>query len=135
MAKKVKLVDGTEFTCFDILNRSYYYQGIQRNSLTFYFDTSTTVLSKLIEKFTDNNCSSIIISDDEDESSFVYNYYQIIDQIGTGTYSSVSEGPVSSDSDKKCLFVKVLQTSYSERLLSQHDEAIDDIIIALLEGK
>lgn len=128
---KIKMFNGTEIPCFGALGQAYYYQGIQRDSITFYFDPENVTISSLIENFTEENCKAItIVSDD---SEYVHYNYQIIDQIGTGNYSSVAGGPVSANDERKCLFVRVLQTTYTERLWEQHDEAIDDIVISILE--
>lgn len=129
---KIRMFDGTEIPCFGASGIAYYYQGVQRDSLTFYFDPEAVTIATLIAKITEDNCKTITIVDEDGE--YVHSNYQIVDQIGTGNYSAVAGGPVSADAERRCLYARVIQTTLSERMIVQHDEAIDDIIVSILEG-
>ena len=126
----IKLFDGTEFPCLGVGGKGYYYQGMNRDSLTFCFDKDSVSISDLVEKFTEDNCKAITIIGDTES---VYYNYKIIDQIGIGNYSSIADGPVSPSDDMKCLFVRLIQTTLSERLWERHEEELNNIIVSLLE--
>lgn len=131
---RIQLANGVTFPCIGVASRNIYYQGVQRDCLTFYFDTELVKLQDLINFFNSTNCSVINIINAKNDEGFSHFNYQIQNECGIADYSAVADGPVGNDDDFKCLFVRMIQTTAQERLLMQHEEVLNNLIISSLEG-
>lgn len=130
--EKIRLSNGTEFPCFGVSSRAIFYSGIQRDCLSFYFDTTLVNLADLVAAFTTENCDVITIVDESGE--YQHYDYQIRNECGIARYSIVADGPVGREDDRDCLFVRMAQMTLQEKMLLEHDAAIDDLVISILEG-
>ena len=128
---KIILLDGTELESLGVHGRTITYQGINRDSLIFIFDPNVVDINTVKEKFTPENCESIILVEDHDE--FIHENYCIRTELGQTDRSlllneiSRNDGVQSSE----VVYVKMAQMSYTEMQVKKQQEAI---IINSLEG-
>lgn len=131
---KIILLDGTELESLGVHGRTITYQGINRDSLIFIFDPNVVDINTVKEKFTPENCESIILVEDHDE--FIHENYCIRTELGQTDRSlllneiSRNDGVQSSE----VVYVKMAQMSYTEMQVKKQQEAIDALIINSLEG-
>ena len=130
---KVILSNGREIEALGVHGRSISYQGVQRDSLIFLFEVENESLSDALEDFTAENCGSITLKND-DEEQFIHEHYTIRTEVGYGFKDLVLTGGISGKDDTKVVYVRMAQTTLLERTVESQQEAIDNLIVAALEG-
>ena len=130
---KVTLSNGKELEALGVHGRSISYQGVQRDSLIFLFEIENESLSDALEDFTAENCGSITLKND-DEELFIHEHYTIRTELGYGFKDLVLTGGISGKDDTKVVYVRMAQTTLLERTVESQQEAIDNLIVAALEG-
>ena len=130
---KVTLSNGKELEALGVHGRSISYQGVQRDSLIFLFEIENESLSDALEDFTAENCGSITLTND-DKEQFIHEHYTIRTELGYGFKDFVLTGGISGKDDTKVVYVRMAQTTLLERTVESQQEAIDNLIVAALEG-
>ncbi|MBQ3426549.1 MAG: hypothetical protein IJH37_05315 [Clostridia bacterium] len=130
---KVILSNGKELEAKGVHGRSINYQGVQRDSLIFLFDAESESLTDALEDFTAENCAAVTLEGDNGER-FIYEHYTIRTELGYGYKDFVLTGGVSGKDDSKVVYVRMAQTTLLERTVESQQEAIDNLIAAVLEG-
>lgn len=130
---KVTLTDGKVFQILGAHGRTINYQGVQRDVLTFMFDPEKVSLDDVLEAFTETACSSLAITDDEG-NTFFHEYYTIRVEAGIGYKDMVVSGGTSTAETAQTVFVKMAQTTLTERTIQQQQDTIDALVVAVLEG-
>ncbi len=127
----VKLADGKEFEVLGVHGRNMYYQGVSRDCLIFLFDPEAVSYAEARELFTENNCTAIEVSDGN--GVYLHENYTMRIETGEGFISHILDGSVGQDT-RKCVFVKMAQSTLTERKILEQQAAIDALVVAALEG-
>ncbi len=127
----VKLADGKEFKALGVQGRNTYYQGVSRDCLIFLFDPEAVSYAEVCADFTESNCAAIEVSDDN--GKYLHENYTIRIETGEGLISYVLEGSVGQDT-RECVFVKMAQSTLTERKILEQQAVIDALVVSALEG-
>ena len=142
--KYVELVDGTRYELLECYGSKANHNGVQRDSLTFIMDSSVST-EELLNKFTPENCVNMTLDVVYEEldpetgkpktNSTIFENYTIRLTTGTGYYQyAIPDDEHSTETnDRKVSYVKMAQSTLSERTILQQQAEIDDLIIAVLE--
>lgn len=130
---KVTLTDGKVFQILGVHGKTMNYQGVTRDSLIFLFDPDKVSLDSVLEAFTEKACSSIAITDD-DGNTFFHEDYTIRIEAGTGYKEMIMTGGVASTDTDQTVYVRMAQTTLTERTIQQQQDTIDALVVAVLEG-
>lgn len=130
---KVTLADGKNFEVLGVHGRSINYQGVTRDSLVFLFEPEKVSLDTVLEAFNESTCSSLAITDDEG-NTFIHEHYTLRIEAGIGCKDMVMSGGVSGNDTEQSVYVRMAQTTLSERTILQQQDTIDALVVALLEG-
>lgn len=127
---KIILADGTEKTAIIVTGGQKYYQGANRDALTFVFEE--TSLDKIDEIFTDVNCESItLIGDDESEN--IHKGYvlrtELVKKPVVVTPATDSEAEVT----EMRVMVTMAQRTYAESKIATIAEEVTNTQLALCE--
>jgi len=128
---KIQLANGAQLDALGVHGQNIFYQGINRDCLTFLFDPETVSLEVVCAAFVPENCTAIQITDDT--GTFLHENYTIRVQAGTGCQEYVLTGSVKEDTGL-CVFVKMAQSTLAERQILEQQAAIDALVVAALEG-
>lgn len=130
---KIVLSNGKELEALGVHGRSLNYQGVMRDSLIFLFDPAVVSVEDAMADFTEDACSVITIVE-EDGSMFFHENYTVRIEAGCGYKEMITSGGVSGNDVSQSTYVRMAQTTLSERTLQQQQETIDALIVAVLEG-
>ena len=130
---KVTLSNGKEIEALGVHGRNISYQGVQRDSLLFLFEIDNESLTDAMTDFTAENCKVVTLESDDGEQ-FIHEHYTIRTELGYGFKDLVLTGGVSGKDDTKVVYVRMAQTTLLERTVENQQEAIDNLIVAALEG-
>ena len=130
---KVILSNGRGIEALGVHGRNISYQGVQRDSLIFLFEIENESLADAMTDFTDENCAVVTLESDDGER-FIHEHYTIRTELGYGYKDLVLTGGVSGNDDTKVVYVRMAQTTLMERTVESQQEAIDNLIVAALEG-
>lgn len=136
----LKFADNSTMECQGVHSNTAFYQGVERQCLTFLFDQDKS-LTELQEKFTAENLAAFYIIDDSGE--YLYENYTIRISLGCGEKERVLVSGVAVLADKEfdtVAYVQMAQSTLAERAILGHDiaitqqqEVIDSLLIASLE--
>lgn len=124
------LQNGEQFQVKGVHGQNIFYQGINRDCLTFLFDARTDI-NEIVKNFTAENCKKIVIEDGENK--YLHENYTIRIALGLG-YQAEALGNAVTKDGTQCVFVKMAQSTLSERQLQQQQETLDALLVATLEG-
>ena len=130
---KVTLSNGKELEALGVHGRNISYQGVQRDSLIFLFEIDIESLTDAMTDFTAENCKVVTLESDDGEQ-FIHEHYTIRTELGYGFKDLVLTGGISGKDDTKVVYVRMAQTTLLERTVENQQEAIDNLIVAALEG-
>ena len=130
---KIVLSNGKEFEALGVHGRPLNYQGVMRDSLIVLFDPEKVSVEEIMKEFTEANCSAITI-DENDGNIFVHENYTIRIEVGCGYKEMVTSGGISGNDVSQCSYVRMAQTTLSERTIQKQQEIIDTLVVAVLEG-
>lgn len=130
---KVTLSNGKEIEALGVHGRNISYQGVQRDSLLFLFEIDNESLTDAMTDFTAENCKVVTLESDDGEQ-FIHEHYTIRTDLGYGFKDFVLTGGISGKDDTKVVYVRMAQTTLLERTVENQQEAIDNLIVAALEG-
>lgn len=139
--KTVKLVDGTVYTVEEVIGSRVIHNGINRDSLLFLFNKEQS-LEELQQKFTAENCTKVEIdvitadpeTGEENVDVNIHEHYTIRTELGVATDRYVIGSNYADDTAQSYAFVRMVQTTEAERTLERHEQEIEDLIVAVLEG-
>lgn len=127
----IHFVDGLTLECESVHGTHVYYNGINRDSLTFIFPEEVTV-NTLIDFFTPENTKRIYLEDENGEK-FLHEHYTI--RLAVGVMERGALLQIGEDVDHRMVsYVKMVRTSYSEQQLEELSDVIDTMLVAQLMG-
>lgn len=121
----------SELESLGVHSKSIVYQGVDREMYLFLFELDKYSLEELLNTFTEENCKSIVIIDDE-ENQFVHENFTLRIAAGIDHLEHLI-GRFSSSDTTQVAFVKMAQTTLSERTLQTQQDAINKIVLSMLE--
>lgn len=130
---KITLSNGMELEALGVHGRSINYQGTQRDSLIFMFDPDSYSLNDITNAFSEENCSAITL-EDGNGNVYVHENYIIRIEAGIGLKEVIKSGGVSNDNTSQSVYVRMAQTTLTERKLMNQQEVIDALVAQALEG-
>lgn len=129
---KITLSNGTEFEALGVHGRSMNYQGVQRDSLVFMFNPDDYSLNDIVNAFNEENCPSIAL-EDGDGNVYLHENYTIRIEAGIGYKEMVKSGSVSTNDTAQTVYVRMAQTTLTERKLMNQQEVLEALVVAALE--
>lgn len=130
---KITLSNGTEFEALGVHGRSMNYQGTQRDSLVFMFNPDDYSLNDIVNAFNEENCSAITL-EDSNGGTYLHENYTIRIEAGIGYKEMVKSGSVSSNDTTQAVYVRMAQTTLTERKLMSQQDVLDALVVQALEG-
>lgn len=128
--REIKFADGTKLEVYGVRGNNVNFQNASRDCLTFEIDSTKHTLSEIDELFTGNRCSTIVITD-EQEQSFTYKNYMIRKSLEK-SYKNAG----GSDTPIERIYVSMTQLSYLEQQLAATQSALDAVLMGeLTEAK
>lgn len=133
---EITLSNGKKFKALGAIGRPMQYQGVYRDTITFTFSLDDENLSDIVDSFTSEACNRIQINDND--NVFIHEHYSIRISAGVGHKSVVTETPIGGTNDidptPHVIYVRMAQTTLTERLIQGQQETIDSLLISSLEG-
>lgn len=128
---KIHFMDGKVLECESVHSTHLYYNGINRDSLTFIFP-DTYELNALLVYFTPNNTKRLYLENDNGEK-FLHEHYTI--RLAAGLTERGTLLGAGEDIDHRMItYVKMIKTSYFEQQLEELSDTLDTMLIAQLMG-
>ena len=123
--------DGRQLTCETVHSRQVYYNGTNREQLTFVFPEEVGVQT-VLDHFTPENCKQIYLEDESGEK-YLHENYTI--RMGAGVNERGSLLGVGEDLDHRMVtYVNMIRTTYAEQQLEALQDTVDHMLIGSLEG-
>lgn len=133
----VTLSNGEQLNCLGVHGGPVTYQGVTRDRLTFLFDPGEISVEQLLEKFTAENCAAVTLADETEaeSSAAVHEHYTIRTGAGMGMKDLAQRGGYGSSvtDERQVCWVSMAQSTLAERMLLSQQEAIDALIVSVLE--
>lgn len=127
----IHFTDGKSLECESVHSNREYYNGVNRDKLTFIFSEEVPI-SLIVETFTPDNTKRIYLEDEGGEK-FLYEHYTI--RLGAGVKERGSLLHMGEDADHKMVsYVEMIRTTYSEQQLEELSDTVDVMLIAQLMG-
>ena len=127
----VQFTDGRQLTCETVHSRPAYYNGTNRDQLTFIFPEEAGIQT-ILDHFTPENCKQIYLEDESGEQ-FLHENYTI--RMGAGVKERGTLLGVGEDLDHRMVsYVDMIRTTYAEQQLETLRGAVDLMLIESLEG-
>ncbi|MBD5135250.1 MAG: hypothetical protein HDT39_04710 [Lachnospiraceae bacterium] len=122
--------DGRQLTCETVHSRQVYYNGTNREQLTFVFPEEMDI-STILDHFTSANCKQIYLEDDSGEK-FLHENYTI--RMGAGVKERGTLIGVGEDLDHRMVsYVEMIRTTYAEQQLEMLNDVVDMMLIDALK--
>lgn len=128
---KIVFSDDTNLLCETVHGSFQYYNGTNRDSLTFIFPEDFD-LTELINKFIPRNCRKIWL-EDESGGKFLHEHYTIRFAIGVKERGFLINAGENAD-HRIVNYVTMLQTTYAEQQLEELSDVVDALLVSQLEG-
>lgn len=128
---KIHFTDGRILECESVHGAHVYYNGVNRDSLTFVFP-DTSELKALIAHFRPDNTKRLYLEDDNGEK-FLHEHYTIFLSAGL-TERGALLGAGEDVDHRMITYVKMVKTSYAEQQLEELSDTLDTMLIAQLMG-
>lgn len=123
--------DGRTLICETVHSRPQYYNGINRDKLTFVFPEEMDIAT-IINHFTPENTKQIYL-EDESGDKFLHENYTI--RLGAGVKERGALLGIGEDLDHRMVsYVDMIQTTLAEQELENLRDAVDLMIIESLRG-
>ena len=123
--------DGRQLACETVHSRPAYYNGVNRDQLTFVFPESTDI-STILFHFTPENCKQLYLEDESGER-FLHENYTI--RMGAGVKERGTLLGEGADVDHRMVsYVDMIRTTYAEQQLDALRDAVDLMLVSSLEG-
>lgn len=128
---KIHFLDGRTLECESVHGEHIYYNGVNRDSLTFVFP-DTSEVKALIAYFRPENTKRLYLEDDNGEK-FLHENYTIL--LGAGLKERGHLLGAGEDVDHRMVtYVQMVRASYSEQQIEELSDIIDTMLIAQLMG-
>lgn len=128
---KIHFVDGHTLDCESVHGMPHHYNGTNRDSLTFVFPESYEVKA-VMEYFRPENTKRLYLEDENGEK-FLHEHYTI--RIAAGVMERGTLLHAGEDVDHRMVvYVKMIQTTYSEQQLEELSDVVDAMLISQLMG-
>ncbi len=127
----VHITDGRKLTCETVHSRPAYYNGTNRDQMTFVFPEEVGIQT-ILDHFTPENCRQLFL---EEESGRKYLHENYTIRVGAGVNERGSLLGVGEDVDHRMVaYVNMIRTTYTEQQLETLQDAVDLMLIESLEG-
>lgn len=127
----ITFLNGQELECETVHSHSQYYNGTNRDKLTFVFPENFGLM-EIAANFTPENCKKIWLKDESGEQ-FLHEHYTIRFAIGVKERGALLN--VAEDLDHRMVaYVEMIRTTYSEQQLEELSDTMDAMLVAQLMG-
>lgn len=113
---RIKLMNGTELSPLLITGETRQMQGARRDVLTFVFPNTENIF-RMDKLFSEENCGSISLLDDNGEVKHVYKGYVLRADLKKESVVVTPETPESEAVIEDRIFVSMAQRTYTETQL------------------
>lgn len=130
---KVYFANGQSIDCETVHSNPAYYNGTQRDKLTFVFPEEVSVQT-VLDLFTRENCERIWLELPEEETGerYLHEHYTI--RMGAGVKERGTLLSVAEDTDHRMVtYVEMIQTTYAEQQLDDLNDIVNSLLIHDLE--
>jgi hypothetical protein len=127
----ITLANGTTLEGKGVHGRTLSYQGVQRDSLIFLFDPDQLSIAQAADVFTEENCRQITLTNES--GTYLHEHYTVRMEIGQGYQDMALTGSVSGNNLDQVTYVRMAQSTATERLLQEQQRAIDYLLVAALQ--
>lgn len=129
--------DGTSLPVLGVHGRTMNYEGVFRDSLLFLMDPEEVSLQTVIEAFTPERCKILQLTDKtgQRQETFIHENYTLRVEAGQGSKDYAVSGSVTEIEQTPVVYVRMVQSTLTERTLLQQQELLDALIVASLEGQ
>lgn len=129
---KLILTNGLELNPILVTGEHKYIQNQDRDVLSFIFDSKYS-MDKLDSLFTESNCETIKLINENTEEESVYNGYVIRVELIKKTEELEPETSESTSVHVTRIHVSMAQRSYSETKIAQMNQELTDTQLAIAE--
>lgn len=127
----IHFTDGRQLTCESVHSRPAYYNGTNRDQMTFVFPEEVDIQT-ILSHFTPENCRQLCL---EDESGGKYLHENYTIRVGAGVNERGSLLGAGEDLDHRMVsYANMVRTTYAEQQLETLKDAVDLMLIESLEG-
>lgn len=126
---KMVFANGDEINLTGVHGAARMYQGVSRDFLTFIFPEETDI-NEIIQNFTPENMVRFGL--DDGESVSYHDNYTIVISYGFGYFNHVLGESIQTN--EKCTYIIMAQSTLQERTLQQVQDTVDMIVLSSLEA-